>query len=110
MCTCATIEGVWLLCRFIRTLHFLPGDLLVGGDRSQGGSEVTEVMGSEIPVTVVRCESINCIDYFSCALQYLVIELFCPYLFKFLMSMYLHYGNGTCKTFMLYSPYGNMLM
>ena len=57
----------------------------MGRDRSQGGSEVTEVRGSEVLVTVFSSESINCFDYFNCAVQYLVIELFCAYLFKFLM-------------------------
>ena len=57
----------------------------MGRDRSQGGSEVTEVRGSEVLVTVFSSESINCIDYLNCAVQYLVIELFCAYLFKFLM-------------------------
>ena len=71
---------------------------------------MTEVRGSEVLVHVVSCGSINCIDYFNCAVQYIVIELFCAYLFKCLMLMYLHYDNGTCRTYMLYSPYGNMLM
>ena len=57
----------------------------MGCDRSQGGSEVTKVRGSEVLVTVFSSESINCIDYLNCAVQYLVIELFCAYLFKFLM-------------------------
>ena len=57
----------------------------MGRDRSQGGSEVTEVRGSEVLVTVFSSESINCFDYFNRAVQYLVIELFCADLFKFLM-------------------------